>query len=266
MHYKVMVNVFRCLYLLCVARCCGVESTQYNYNPLPRCQAAARCVSVLCHGDGEEKQLGNGTNNKMVHSIQHSLQTLTTTSSNSQFSIETWLCVCVELFSVDMTTWRVYCGNNKQAVVLATPTLFTSDTHNNEISVRCHKFPGDLQSYNTTILQNKTNTNPICVQFAGSNIDVLYCVLCSMFFICQVSKYISSSPACQKWNIDQISFWRQTPSNVFQACANFSSDFLRRYRWRDARHPPSLLRFDECAAWQLAGGPRGAAARAGDTQ
>ena len=87
LHYKVMGNVFRCLYLLCVARCCGVESTQYNYNPLPRCQAAARCVSVLCHGDGEEKQLGNGTNNKMVHSIQHSLQTLTTTSSNSQFSI-----------------------------------------------------------------------------------------------------------------------------------------------------------------------------------
>ena len=104
LHYKVMVNVFRCLDLLCVARCCGVESTQYNYNPLPRCQAAARCVRVLCHGDGEEKQLGNGTNNKMVHSIQHSLQTLTTTSSNSQFSIETWLCVCVELFSVDMTT------------------------------------------------------------------------------------------------------------------------------------------------------------------
>ena len=149
-HYKVMVNVFRCLDLLCVARCCGVESTQYNYNPLPRCQAAARCVSVLCHGDGEEKQLGNGTNNKMVHSIQHSLQTLTTTSSNSQFSIETWLCVCAELFSVDMTTWRVYCGHNKQAVVLATPTLFTSDTHNNEISVRCHKFPGDLQHYNPT--------------------------------------------------------------------------------------------------------------------
>ena len=122
------------------------------------------------------------------------------------------------------------------------------------------------ETYNITILQNKTNTNPICVQFAGSHIDLLYCVLCSMVFICQVSKYISSSPACQKWNIDQISFWRQTPSNVFQACANFSSDFLRRYRWRDARHPPSLLRFDECAACQLAGGPRGAAARAGDTQ
>lgn len=137
-----------------------------------------------------------------------------------------------------MATWRVYCGHNKQAVVLATPTLFTSDAHNNEISVRCHKLPGDLQSYNTTILQNKTNTNPICVQFAGSHIDLLYCVLCSVFFLCQVSKYICSSPACQEWNIDQISFWRQTPSNVFQACANFSSDFLRRYRWLDARHPP----------------------------
>ena len=47
LHYKVMGNVFRCLDLLCVARCCGVERTQYNYNPLPRCQAAALELAVV---------------------------------------------------------------------------------------------------------------------------------------------------------------------------------------------------------------------------
>ena len=88
------------------------------------------------------------------------------------------------------------------------------------------------ETYNPTILQNKTNTNPICVQFAGSNIDVLYCVLCSMFFICQVSKYISSrvkNEILTKYHFEdkpQVMYFKRAPISQVIFCGGIADETL----------------------------------------